>query len=106
MIVFHREAATGAPHRALPLDNIISSMIEPTLSAADKSRRESAKVDWQKQADKTMTRWKQKMNPAARAAAAPNHMHLPGGLHIPGLAGANAMHPACLFWHAFPLLCV
>lgn len=66
-----REKASGAPHRALPLDNIIGSTIEPSMSQVERDRRAAMKQEWQRQADKTVAHWKQMLNQPARP------MHMP-----------------------------
>ena len=88
-----REKATGAPHRSLPLDNIISSMIEPTLTQEDRDRRAASKAQWQKQADKTTARWKQAMNPTTSS-----HMRMPamGPFGMPGERNVDGCLVCCL----------
>ena len=62
-----RVKASGAPHKALALDNIITSVVEPGLSAEDKALREERRTAWAAKADATHKSWDTLLNRAAAA---------------------------------------
>ncbi|KAK9807980.1 hypothetical protein WJX73_010271 [Symbiochloris irregularis] len=74
-----REKASGAPHRALLVDNIIASMIQPTLPPDEVKRREETNKKWQQQAEAVTAQWKRSMTKQFP------HAHLPPA-DLPGFA--------------------
>ena len=73
--VLRRVKATGAPHKALALDNIIGTVVEPGLSADDKAIRAERRSAWSAKADATHRSWDTLLNRAAAAGVPWLHVH-------------------------------
>ena len=63
--------ASGAPHKALALDNIIASVVEPGMSSEDKALRAERRTAWAAKADETHKSWETLLNRAATAGKPP-----------------------------------